>query len=492
MSRLPAWVRRLWPRRLAGQMIALMLLALILSQILTLVIFADERRIAIRALDRSQTLARTESVVRLLGATPTSLHDDILRNVSSPRLQFSLAEQSLVEPVDGEEDDDDELAPRLQAMLAGTGVRAVRAQQIDEDGWRDRRHCERPFREHRRGAEEARSDDDRAEHGSGPRWRNGRCLPAVRLAAQLPDGRWLNVVTPILPPPVAWGPPYFLSLGLMALAISAVVVLMVRRITRPMAALALAAEQVGRGEQLAPLAEAGPADLRQTIAAFNRMQARLGRFVADRTRMLAAISHDLRTPITTLRLRAEFIDDPETRERILATLEEMQRMTEATLAFAREEAAVEPTRRVDLAALVESVAADLADLGHDVAFAPALAAPYPCRSVALKRAVRNLIENAIRYGQRARVSLEAGLDEVRIVVEDDGPGIPPAEQERVFEPFVRLEESRSDATGGIGLGLAIARSIAHGHGGDITLANRPEGGLRAVLHLPATSAQGAA
>ena len=200
--------------------------------------------------------------------------------------------------------------------------------------------------------------------------------------------------------------------------------------------------------------------------------------------MLAAISHDLRTPITTLRLRAEFIEDPETRDKILETLDEMQQMTEATLAFLREDAAREDSRQVDLAALIQSLCDDLADAGREVAFAGAGRTPLVCRPVALKRALANLIENAVAYGARARVALEEGAAELRIVIDDDGPGIPPDRMEAVFEPFVRLEESRSRETGGVGLGLAIARSIARGHGGDVTLENRPEGGLRAILRLP--------
>jgi signal transduction histidine kinase len=248
--------------------------------------------------------------------------------------------------------------------------------------------------------------------------------------------------------------------------------------------LAVAAEALGRGQAPAPLDEVGPSDVRATVQAFNRMQARLRRFVDDRTRMLAAISHDLRTPITSLRLRAEFIDDEDTKARILVTLDEMQKMVEGTLAFAREEATSEPTRTVDLAALVESTVLDLADLGAEVTFADPGRIALACRPVALRRAVRNLIENAVRYGERCRVRLDADRDEVRIVLEDDGPGIPEDERERVFEPFVRLEASRSQATGGIGLGLAIARSIVRAHGGDIALANRPAGGLVVTVTLP--------
>ena len=159
-------------------------------------------------------------------------------------------------------------------------------------------------------------------------------------------------------------------------------------------------------------------------------------------------------------------------------------MTEATLAFAREEANAEDTRTVDLAALVDSVCADLADLGQEVAFSGPERLPYACRPLSLKRALRNLIENAVAYGKRARVDLATSEDALRVVIDDDGPGVPEADFERVFQPFVRLEESRSLETGGIGLGMAIARSIVRGHGGEIELRNRPEGGLRVTVRLP--------
>ena len=170
-------------------------------------------------------------------------------------------------------------------------------------------------------------------------------------------------------PSPRWALPSLLSMGVMAIALSLIVIFTVRRITRPMAQLAAAAESLGRGEAVSPLAEQGPLDVRQTTRAFNQMHDRLQRFVQDRTRMLAAISHDLRTPITSLRLRAEFVEDEEERVKILETLDEMQRMTEATLAFAREEAAREDTRTVDLGALTESLCEDLTEMDLDVAFA---------------------------------------------------------------------------------------------------------------------------
>ena len=260
-------------------------------------------------------------------------------------------------------------------------------------------------------------------------------------------------------------------------------IIIARGMARPMRRLAVAAEALGRGEAVAPLPEAGPDDIRQTAEAFNRMQERLQRFVEDRTRMLAAIGHDLRTPITSLRLRAEFVADEETREKMLATMDEMQRMTEATLAFAREEATAEDTRTVDLSALVESLCDDLAELGQDVTFLDGPKIGYRCRPDALRRAVRNLVENAVRYGERARVSVARADDAIEIMVEDDGPGIPDGAVERVFAPFFRLENSRNRETGGVGLGLSIARTIVRHHGGDIVLANQTKG-LRATISLP--------
>ncbi|HIC80537.1 MAG TPA: HAMP domain-containing protein, partial [Kiloniellaceae bacterium] len=259
-------------------------------------------------------------------------------------------------------------------------------------------------------------------------------------------------------------------------------------ITRPLRALSGAAERLGRGENLEPLAETGPEDVRRTTRAFNAMQERLTRFVRDRTRMLAAISHDLRTPITALRLRAEFVEDAETRQKILETLEEMSGMIEAVIGFARDEATAEATRRVDLVALIQSQIDDLADQGEKVTFQTAGiegTLSYDCRPTALKRLLHNLIGNALRYAGAARVSLIRDDQALSVLVEDEGPGIPAEQLEQVFDPFFRVEGSRSQDTGGVGLGLAIARSIAHAHGGDLVLENRPEGGLCARLTLPA-------
>ena len=214
------------------------------------------------------------------------------------------------------------------------------------------------------------------------------------------------------------------------------------------------------------------------------MQERLKRFIEGRTQMFAAVSHDLRTPLTRLRLRAEFVEDEEQQAKMLADIEEMEAMIATTLAFAREEAADETRSAFDLAGLVRGVGEALAETGMDVTCTAPEALPFSGREQALRRALANLIDNAVKYGDRARVTLTAERAAARIVIDDDGPGIPEEQREKVFQPFYRLEASRSRETGGTGLGLAAARNAVRAHGGDVTLANRAEGGLRVTVVLP--------
>jgi signal transduction histidine kinase len=255
--------------------------------------------------------------------------------------------------------------------------------------------------------------------------------------------------------------------------------------TAPLGALAAAAERLGRDVDAPPLSDAGSVEMRRASHAFNTMQERLRRLVENRTQMLAAISHDLRTQLTLLRLRAETVDAAEERDRMLATITEMEGMLTATLSFARDEAASEPRRRSDLGALLASVVDDMADAGLPVTMAPGPEGIIAeCKPGALRRAMLNLIDNAVKHGGGARAMLGANADMIEITIDDSGPGIPEDQLARVFQPFYRLEDSRSRDTGGIGLGLAIAASIVEAHGGELRLANRHTGGLRATIMLP--------
>jgi signal transduction histidine kinase len=306
--------------------------------------------------------------------------------------------------------------------------------------------------------------------------------PSLAIAVAMTDGRWafFHIRQPL--PPMRLGPLFWFGITIVLVILASVWA--VHRMTQPLRRLAGAADRLGLDGTAAPLPEHGPHELRNATRAFNRMQDRIRRLVDDRTLMLAAVSHDLRTVLTRLRLRAEFIDDEEQQDKAIADLDEMQAMLDATLSFARDDAADERIVRLDLAALLQSLVDDLADAGHTAEYKGPDRFTFGGRPVALRRAFANLIENAIRYGERADVRLEPHDDGVAVIVADRGPGIPVDMRERVFDPFFRLEASRNRETGGTGLGLAVVRAIVGRHGGDIALEDRPGGGLLVRVTLP--------
>ncbi len=322
---------------------------------------------------------------------------------------------------------------------------------------------------------------------AGLRLDGGDGAHGARLSGSLPlpDGSAIAFETSAAEPARAPAHASLASLSAMAVGIVLASLLVVRWITRPLRRLAAAAEDFGKGAAPVPLPEDGPREVRDAARTFNAMQARIHRLVADRTQALAAVSHDLRTPIQRLRLRAGFIEDPETQRSIEADLAEMEAMVEATLAYLRGEDDAEAIRDVDLDAMLRTLCDDAADRGAEVAYEGPGPVRLRLRPVAAKRAFANLIDNAVKYARRARVVLEPAAAEARVRIEDDGPGIPADKLEAVFEPFQRLEESRGRGTGGSGLGLTIARQTIRSHGGTLSLANRAGGGLVATVRLPA-------
>jgi signal transduction histidine kinase len=327
-----------------------------------------------------------------------------------------------------------------------------------------------------------------------PHWRDLRILGGsdrhlVIIGMHLPEGDWLNVSVP-MEPLRPWHSPTFLAAFVLMTAVAAGLTLWaVRRLTAPVRTLAAAAEALGRDVNAPPLPEDGPLEVATAAAAFNTMATLIRRFVEDRTELLTAIGHDLRTPITRLKLRAEFVEDDEQRGKMLADLEELEAMVSATLAFGRDARTTEPVTSLDLAELVRTVLDEAGDARPEAADRLAYEGPahltVRARPLALKRALTNLVSNAVIYGTSALVRLVPPADGMLVIeVEDDGPGIPPGELDRVFEPFHRGEPSRNRETGGVGLGLPIARNIFRAHGGDVTLSNRATGGAKAMVTLP--------
>ena len=450
---------RLLPRTLAGQLIALLLAALAISQAIAFVIFNDERSDALRQADRLGLLENTASVLRMLYLAPPEIRARLASAASSPRVRIWVTEESVLPATRPTEN----LTAQI-SRLFGAAVSDRSRVQIVRDG------IQRPLPN---TTQFVPFQNDRYD---------------IIVSVPFGEGGWLNAQTQISAEIVTWPWATAASTTLMVIAILLISAFTARRAMRPLRALATKAEALGRGSPEPALPEEGPDEIRGLTAAFNLMQERLGRFVADRVQMIAAMGHDLRTPITSLKLRAELLDDEEAKSKMTATLEEMQSMIEATLSFARQEANIEPTRSVDLAALIAAIVDDHADLGADIGFEDAERLPYRCRPTALKRAVSNLVENALRYGKKVRVSLSNTATGPIIAIEDRGPGIPDERIEDMFQPFVRLETSRSRTTGGVGLGLSIARSVVLAHGGELLLSNRPAGGLRAEIRLPRTAA----
>lgn len=306
----------------------------------------------------------------------------------------------------------------------------------------------------------------------------------LQITLELKDGSWLHVTAPDRAGTAARRIRDFAVLfGGLAL-IFGFSLLAARMIIRPLRHLSLAADRLGRERELTQLPRASVPEIDAIADSFNQMQQRLKRFVDERTSMLAAISHDLRTPLTRLRLFAEYVGDEQQRKLVLNDIEEMEQMIRASLAFASDESKLEPHSGVDVAALLISLCDTVSDAGGKASYDGPDHAELPCQPVAMRRAFANVIDNACKYGHEARVRLQESADAIEITITDRGPGIPEDQIALAFLPFRRLEGSRNRESGGVGLGLTIARDVFHGHGGSITLASAASGGLVVRVRLP--------
>ncbi|MGZ5936256.1 MAG: ATP-binding protein [Rhizomicrobium sp.] len=447
---------KLWPRTLGVQLIVVTAAAVLVSNLAVAAWFElGNERLSESELNE-RVLERAASTATLLAAIPFRARSDAAAAMSTGFWTFSMHQGKAV-PV-AMNDAEGKLAARLKAMLpsekAALPLWVHMAVLQPPDNGRSRAH--RP--------------------------------PTNAIRFTVPVVRGSQLVATFFRPPAPGWPTEVIVAAFMAIVVaSAAAAYIARRVARPLSALASAATVAAKGGTAPPVPEEGPDDVRNAAKAFNAMTDRVTRTMESQRQLLSAVGHDLRTPLTAMRINLEFVEDHELRERLAANLDELQALTESVLSAARG-AGGETKRNIDLSALVESLCADLDDLGEPVTWQAHGPAPLACRPDEIRRAVRNLVENAVAYGRRAEVQIAESQGAYEILVDDQGPGISEDDQNRVFEPFVRLESSRNADTGGTGLGLTLVKAIAQGHGGGVVLENRPEGGLRARLRLPREAA----
>lgn len=446
------------------QLLLLIIGSLLVAQTISLWLFLDERGLAVRAAIGAEAAGRAANVALLLERAPSNLHASILRAADSPLARFRVDPQAGVDHLDHRARG--AVEARIRSLLGDEDSREIRVELHE---------VERAFPPMKMMPPQMVAEHKQMMHDkiSGLE---------LTLSIALADGTWLNVDTRFQRPPLQWPVFSAVSFGLTAAVLIGVACwYLLARLTWPLRRLGQAADSLGRGEEREPLPVTGPREVRDLTATFNRMQERLMRTVADKTRIMAALGHDLRSPLTALRVHAEMVDEEETRDALVKSIEEMQDMVERTLAFARGMAISESPETVELGKFLTELKRDMVD-----AFQLETGAPLQIRlrPQSMRRALRNIVDNAVRYGEGVEVTYTREYDRASIWVRDHGPGIPDTQLEEVFEPFFRVETSRSRETGGTGLGLSIARTILRSHGGDITLRNHPDGGLLVRLDLP--------
>ncbi len=472
---------RLLPTSLTGQMVAVVAIALIGSVMISVLVLGSAYNRVVVGVKQNAIVQRVVTMVDLLEVSPEELHQSIVRAANSRNERVRIDPRSAVKrhtPSSSEK----RLLTQLETLLSSEYKNRVnlllkrkearKPKHVNHD-WQDKQVSPMPDKFRQKPPERFQ------EKGY---WRRPP-LEVMKVSVQLNNGQWLNVISeaPRLPSLLVGQTLLFLTLSLLFVILA--VIFMLRRIVRPMKKLASAANSLGKGEQVEPLEVSGPKDVQDTVQAFNVMNERMQKFIADRTRTLAALSHDLRTPLTSMRLRIELLPDSTDKEQLLSRLEEMQQMSDATLSFLREASDKEESRRVDLNALISSLCDDMTDLGLSVNYEETTNLVVQCRLVSLKRALRNLFENGVKYGDQIDVSMEEKQGSVHILIQDHGFGIPESKMEQMFEPFTRIEASRNRDSGGIGLGLAIARNNIRSHGGDIHMKNN-DTGLLITVELP--------
>lgn len=430
---------RFMPDSLAARFTLLLAIALVVANAIAFLVLNLERDRELRDVRRNSQIERLTTLVPALNTLDPQLREDVVRAASGRRLRLRLADRPLVDTSTLNDSD-------IQTLIEDMG------QALDLPSGQS-------IRVHMRDVE------------AGERGHNGnRQRTVTEVAIPLMDGTWLNArQTNFAPRRFRFGRGALLSLAFSFFGVLAVGLLFIRRLTKPLRNLTEAAVRVGQGDQSKSLAESGAVEFRDTARAFNTMQADIGRFNAERARTVSAVGHDLRTPITSLRLRAEMVEDEDLREPMIETLDDMKVMADELLHWGKSEKPSEPVEKVDLSELLESICETT-----DIDFLPSPSIIISGRPVALRRAFTNIMENASRYAGSGVAIVQLENDKVVVTIKDNGPGIPESQLGTILDPFTRGETSRSKSSGGVGLGLSIAKAIVESHDGTVSINNRSD------------------
>jgi len=476
-------MKRFLPKTMIGQTILVLLVGLSLSHIISMMIYSSDRLNTLAVAGGQHMVRRIANVSRLVIGSPDNWQLRIVETLNEPNFRVLLTPEAVLVSKNNNVEQENVLANVLRQHLELGAEVPVLIQFLKTEHSAQNEN-------HTRGvgqmSDMARMSGMGRMSGMMSKMGSRSHQQALRASIEIEPGKWLNFITNIDGGEPPWINVSVISILVMSLAVILLSIWVVRQLSTPLSTFADAAKRLGLDVNAPSMAVSGPLEVREAAVAFNDMQRRLKRLIDNRTQLLAAISHDLRTPITLLKLRAEAVDDLTEQAKILSTLDDMEQMIQSTLQFSRQEAEVEKEQRrtVDLGALIDAICADMADAGLAVEFQDFDKILLECRPQQLKRAIVNIIENAIKYGDRAEVKLIKGGHDVDIIVDDNGPGIAADQMDNVFQPFFRCETSRNRHTGGVGLGLSIAQSVAHAHGGEIKLENLKPQGLRVCLHLP--------
>lgn len=482
-------MNRLLPRTLFGQTLLVLLAGIGLALAAGAWIYSSARQEAIRTVGALAVAERIINVSRLIGEAPVSWRPRLASGSSDPMFRVNLStEVPPSKDVQGASEASRIIADYIKQGLPKQSVLVDVASDSSGSQLADQPLSGPGSGMGGAGQHHGMRGGGFLGHGPmmrGPLARAVMSWRELTASVELSGGQWLHFATSLPDTGPTISPRLLLALAVMTAMIALLTAWAARRMTAPLGLLSSAATRLGRDVDAPALPVSGSQEMQRAAEAFNEMQGKLRLLIESRTMMLAAISHDLRTQLTLLRLRTEAVDNSQERDRMLKTIGEMEEMLSATMSFAREEAKGEASRRVDVGALISSIVDDMSDAGIAVSEGPIEQGVIAgCKPVALRRAITNLIENAVKYGNCAEVSLAVVGGNILINIDDRGPGIPEDQLGKVLQPFYRIEGSRNRDTGGIGLGLTITSAVAEAHGGALRLTNRPSGGLRASMTIP--------